>query len=57
VIDTFPARVILREYVYVGLSLTTTDKQLKIVVPRCYATPEEDLESTPQLVLIEDKYV
>ncbi|KAK2147738.1 hypothetical protein LSH36_538g00012 [Paralvinella palmiformis] len=54
-IATFPARVILREYVYVGLSLTTTDKQLKIVVNRCYATPEEDPNSTPQNVLIEDK--
>ena len=54
-ISDFPARVSLDSWLYVGLSLTTTDPTLKIVLNQCYAAPGVDPDSQPQYVFVKDK--
>ncbi|KAK2181460.1 hypothetical protein NP493_397g02040 [Ridgeia piscesae] len=54
-ISDFPARVSLASWLYVAVTLTSTDPSLKIVLNQCYAAPGIDKDSKPQYVLIKDK--
>lgn len=53
-VKSFPVRVTLGDWVYAGVVLTSKDQNLKVVVPRCWTTPEVDKTSTPQYDLIND---
>lgn len=50
-------KVTLGDWVYVSINLETSDTELKIVVPECWATADEDPLSTPNLYFIQNKYV
>jgi hypothetical protein len=54
-ISEFPAPIVLGEWVYVGVSLVSSDTDLKVVVPQCYATPDADTDSEPRYYFIQDK--
>ena len=54
-ISDFPARVSLDSWLYVGISLTSTDPTLKIVLNQCYAGPGVEPDSQPQYVFVKDK--
>lgn len=54
-VQDFPARVVLGEIVYVAMSLFSTDQDLKLIVPVCWATPEKDIDSEPRVNLIQEK--
>jgi hypothetical protein len=53
-VQSFPVEVTLGDWVYAGVVLSSTDPNLKVIVPRCWTTPEEDKSSTPQYDLIND---
>ncbi len=50
-------RVTLGDFLYVGLGLNTEDRNLKLIVPECKATPDPDRNSEPQYYFIDQKYV
>ena len=50
-----PAQINIGSTVYVGVILTTTDPELKVVVNECFTTASADRESTPRYDLIVDK--
>ena len=54
-VQRFPARVTLGEVVYVAMTLKSADRQLKLIIPSCWATPEKEADSTPRVDLIIDK--
>ncbi len=54
--QSFPAKVMIGDWVFVGVTLTTSDPNLKLVVPECWATPTEDPNQQPQYYFIQKKY-
>ncbi len=54
-VQQLPAQVVLGDWVYVAVSVRAADTELKIIVQRCFASPEADPESRPRLMLIENK--
>lgn len=56
-VQSFPVEVTLGDWVYAGVSLSSIDPNLKVIVPRCWTTPEADKTSMPQYDLINDGYV
>ena len=42
---------------YVGVTLSSTDNTLRLVVPECWATPDSDPNAEPKYYFIEQKYV
>jgi len=51
-------RVVLGDWVYVGVQLISSDLKLKLVLEQCYASPEPSPTATsPQHYLIRDRYV
>ena len=55
-VETFPVKVDIGAVVYVGVVLTSLDTDLKLVVPRCYATPDAEGEAEVLHYFIQDKY-
>ncbi|ELU03810.1 hypothetical protein CAPTEDRAFT_55726, partial [Capitella teleta] len=53
-VQSFPVEVTLGDWVYAGVSLSSIDPNLKVIVPRCWTTPEADKTSMPQYDLIND---
>ena len=54
-ISSFPARLKLGEYLYIGVTLTSQDTGLKLVVPNCTATATADRNIEPSYPFIKDK--
>jgi len=51
-------RVVLGDWVYVGIQLFSSDLKLKVVIEQCYASPSPSPNATsPQHYLIRDRYV
>ena len=42
---------------YVGVTLSSADRNLRLVVPECWATPTNDPNEDPKYYFIEQKYV
>jgi len=56
-ISSLPAQVTLGGWVYAAVSLHSEDPDLKVVVNSCWATADEDPDSSPNYYMLRDKYV
>ncbi len=50
-------KVTLGDWINIAVTLDSTDKDLKLIVPECKATPEREPDSQPQFFFIREKYV
>jgi len=50
-----PLRVLLGDWLYIGVQLYSTDPNLKVVLVDCYASPSNQPDTTPQYYLIRNK--
>jgi len=50
-------RVLLGDWVYVGVQLFSRDHGLKLVLQQCYASPSPTADTRPIYFLIRDRYV
>jgi hypothetical protein len=54
-VSDFPLQLPLGEWLNAALELTDVDKNLKLVVPNCYATPTADKNDPIRYPLFTDK--
>ena len=53
--SSFPVRVNLGDWLFISVSLFSLDKDLKLIVPSCDATPGVDRNAGPKYEIIKDK--
>ena len=50
-------RVVLGDWVYVGIQLFSRDRTLKLILEQCYASPSSTPDTSPLYFLVRDRYV